>query len=142
MARKVVTEKTFWAVKTLIAGGAALKEAADFFELSYYTVSKMNCSETYDEYKNIQAAYHIKERKKAEAKEKEEAKEKLAAAYEASFAKKQKAQEVHISDNLKLEMLAREQIELAKKQNELLTLISDTLAYIVTELTTTPPKED
>ena len=49
--RKMITKETFWAVKTLLKGGASLKETAEFFKLCYGTVSKINIAETFEEYR-------------------------------------------------------------------------------------------
>ena len=65
MTRKM-NDKLFWAIKTMLAGGATISETAEFFELGHATVSRVKASENMTEYHNILAATCAKQ--KAQAK--------------------------------------------------------------------------
>ena len=111
MKRAVVDEKLFKAVKIMIAGGATVAEIKDYFNISDATVYRIRTSETHDEYKNMVAAIALDMKNKQKDKPEEQPKQTVI---------------VQATWQMTQEM---------QKTNELLTLISNKLAYIVEQLT-------
>ena len=119
MARPQITEKLFWAIKTLYAGGASTKEASEYFGVSEATLRLVNKSESLEEYRNMQCAIHAKYRKLAPSKPVQPAPEKPANKVDMPYMPYS---------------VQREITEQLKAQTELLKLISAKLVYIVEQL--------
>ena len=113
-----VTESIFNAVKTLIKGGATIKEAADYMGLSVGTINVIKASETFAEYK--QNMYLRSRAYKGEKKAKPETAE---------------PQQVVEHRQTVTVQASHFMLEEQRKTNELLTLISNKLGFIVDELT-------
>ena len=64
---KKMDEKMFWAIKTLLAGGATSASIADYYHIGLSTVGRVKASENLTEYHNILAAMYAT--KKGEPKE-------------------------------------------------------------------------
>lgn len=106
---KMIDEKTFWAMKTMLNGGAKGTEVAEYFGFSVQTVCLVNKSSDLDEY----------HQKKAEKKAKQ----------------KKESEPVKTEVNRMVTIQGSHYImEELRKQNELLTLISNKLAFIVEQL--------
>lgn len=58
--------RIFQAIKTLLAGGATIKECADYMHVSDATVKSIKASETLEEYRAIIAAYSARKRERQE----------------------------------------------------------------------------
>lgn len=126
--RGKVDERMWWAVKTLLKGGSTVKDAAAYFELSENTVSRIKMSESFEEYKQMTAAAHAKYRKpKMRLPEKpvDEPVEEVKPVEPEKIVEHRQIVQVQASHY----MLTEQQ-----KTNELLTLISNKLAFIVDEL--------
>ena len=124
-ANKKVTPKVFACVKTLLNGGAMVKEVSDYMGLSGWTVHKINKSETYEEYRQI-----IEE-------ETSKRKEKYNTPVEA------KKPAIQAPDSVGDKVYGANRIcELLTHQNELLKGIMNKLAFIVDELTGVPSPKD
>lgn len=119
-----VDAKMFWAVKTLLKGGASQREAADFFHLGIATVGRINASESPEEYHNILAALHAKNRARKAAVKQDEQKP-VPAPQEPEKAPCRPANEYYVNNHI---------LQALKEQNELLKLISAKLAFIVEQL--------
>lgn len=63
-----MTDRLFWAVKTMINGGATINETAEFFKLGLSTVGRVKASENMREYHNILAAMYAKKKTKPQDK--------------------------------------------------------------------------
>lgn len=121
-----ITLRVFNAVKTLLAGGATNTECADYMGIAQNTVSRIKHAETYEDYKQATRVagwmtYGKNQKKPEETNENQpEATEtvlkqpggQLSAAYQINRI-----------------------VELLKTQNEILTLLSNKVAFIVDELT-------
>ena len=124
--RVKVNEGIFNAVKILVDKGGTLKEVASYFGLSTFTVGIIRDSENLDEYKNTLLARNNAIRaKKKKPETKEQPKEEL---------KEQAAQVVEHRQTVTVQATHYMMQEM-QKTNELLTLISRKLAFIVDELT-------
>lgn len=119
MARPQITEKLYWAIKTLYAGGASTKEASEYFGVSEATLRLINKSESLEEYRNMRCAIHAKYRKPATEKPAQPAPEKPANKVDMPYMPYS---------------VQREITEQLKAQTELLKLISAKLVYIVEQL--------
>ena len=116
-----VTPEGFRHIKLLLAGGATPEEIQKLLGYSRSTVMRIKRSETYDDYKGLQADYKANE-KAAEAK-KEAEKE----------PEKPKEEPKPVVHNVTIQA-THYMMEELRKQNELLTLISNKLAFIVEAL--------
>ena len=150
-----VTRNIFDCVKTLLDSGAKNEEIQKFLKVSRTTVCRIKRCESYEDYKQLQAAYMLSIRKreqekkeKAEQEKQEQAKQELPAEAPAPVDKPEPPQEkpqdktsvnyqaLHLSrmvdaQNAKLAKI----IEIMQKQSELLTTISAKIAFVVDELT-------
>lgn len=152
-----ITLNMFTSVKTLIQAGAKDAEIEKFLHVSRSTVARIKRAETFEEYKQIQAAYMIAKRKKEQERKERQEQEALKKAEEQkeepkpeapapapapvpvpapqnqSAANYQILQLTRIIDsqNAKLNTV----IEIMRKQSELLTTISAKIAFVVDELT-------
>lgn len=139
-----VTEGKYKSVKILLASGATHKECAESMSLSAFTIGLINRSESYEEYKNqayLHSSYARKKMKKEaeeKAREVEEKARKEAAApvvtEERSEKQEQPSQVVEYRQNVTIQA-THYMMEEMRKTNELLTFISNKLAFIVEELT-------
>ena len=118
-----ITGRMFDAVKLMIESGSDPREIADFMKISLMTVNRIAKSQDFAEYRNIVAYLAINGRnsKKKEPEKKEPAE---------PIITDMKMQGGTISANYQINRI----YEQLKKQTELLTLISNKLAFIVCEL--------
>ena len=126
---KKITTGIFAAINRLQADGATTKEVEEYFNLSNSTICRVFRSETYEEYIDETAA--------------------RASAMRANFAKKNDQaqapmqQEVIHKHEQSVTVIANHYMaEQLHKQTELLTLISNKLAFIVDELCGTTVKKE
>lgn len=133
--QKKVTKSKFDAIKILIQGGAKAAEIGKFLDLHENTVYAVKKCETYEEYEQFiaekvakrNAARAIKMRQAEEKKEQEKPVEPVQAAEPVQPQVIEHRQSVTIVANHYM-------AEQLQKQTELLTLISNKLAYIVEQL--------
>lgn len=132
--RKCMTESEFNAIKILIKNGAPSIECKKYFMISDATYYRIKSAENWTEYKNIIAAMAVKkkEKEKKEAEKKtEESREKIT---EIKEDLKPIPAVTPISSSMSSNYQYNRMIEEIRKQNELLTLISAKLAFIVEAL--------
>lgn len=113
-----ITEKTFNAVKIMIAGGATMEEISEYLKIGRSTVYRIKSADSWDEYKAILAAISIKS--KGDGKKRKEAE-----TPEVNPKQEAKSSQVIVPWTMMQEV---------QKTNELLTLISKKLAFIVEQL--------
>lgn len=119
--RVKVTANMFRAVKIMLKGGATIKECAEYMGMSEITASRINRAETYEEYKHLASiAYMMKKEKEVQKEEKKEE-------------PKETVQVVEHRQNVTIQA-THYMMEEYKKMNELLTLISNKLSFIVDSL--------
>lgn len=118
-----VDENKFRAVKILLEGGATWEEAAKFMNLSVATIGRIAQSESLQEYKSLTALRNMQYRESAKKKQTETKKE------EPKTEPVKVVHEQHVTVQASHFMLEEQ-----KKTNELLTIISKKLAFIVDEL--------
>ena len=121
-----LTESKYNAIKILLKGGASIKEAAEYMQVGEATISRVKQAETWDEYLQQTAARALAAREYKEKKT--AATSKPAPAPEPAPAPKVVQQTVTIQ-------ATHYMMEELRKTNELLTLISNKLSYIVDQLT-------
>lgn len=126
-----VTQKIFDAVKILFDNGATYKEVAEFFNFSLSTANSIKVSETYEDYKHTSIvrsgrvrAIKAKEKAKEEEKKQEEQRKQ-------EEQKKSEPKPDETRGTVQIPFYITQEI---KKQNELLTQISNKLAFIVEQL--------
>lgn len=122
-----ITEKTFNAVKILLKGGAKAAEISDYLGISRSSIDRIKASETFEEFLEARRAAAFMAKKAAEEKLKEEKQKEEEPAGGTSEQVIRKEQSVTIIAN---HYMAEE----LRKQTELLTLISNKLAFIVEQL--------
>ena len=129
-----VTESLFNAVKILIENGATSAECAKYMKISTATVSVIRNSETYEEYKHNMHLISGSERKR---KQKQAAA--IAAKAKADAQKTEIEPQAAPAENKQTIVVqaSHYMLEEQKRTNELLTLISNKLAFIIDELTGT-----
>ena len=113
-----IDSKLFWAVKTMLQGGASTEEIVNYFSVSACSVTRIRKSESYEEYKQILAAVNTAIKKKNAEKATEEP-------VKAPPAPAGTMNQMYIQNRV---------YELLKEQNELLKLISNKLVFIVEQL--------
>lgn len=128
-----LTENQFNAVKILLRGGAAVAEAADYMKLSENTIRRIKSSETFRDYQQMLAEIALsmsraRAAKKAKAEKAKADHEPKPVEPEKKTDQEKKAYSVPQAVTM---MPSHEAREWMRKQTELLTLISDKLAYIV-----------
>lgn len=121
--RKRITENIYNAVKMILKGGATAQETADAMGISTNSVYRINKSGTYSEYVNL-AYMNGSARYRATTKEETEQKAE-------PIAEPMKQQGGTLSAGYQINRI----YELLKQQNEILTLLSNKVAFIVDELT-------
>lgn len=124
-----MTESKFKAVKILLKGGASIKEAAEYMQLSTNTVYLVNSSDDWEEYQTIRAERDSRRKMAIKAKEKKQEEPEP----EVKPETKPEEQKVMNPTVIKVEA-THYMMEELKKTNELLTAISAKLAAIVTDL--------
>ena len=127
---KKITPGIFSAAKLLIENGANNTEVSKYLKVSMDVVAMFRKAETYEEYQAIMYQYSQDMRKrqaaiKAKAQEKEQAKAEPARV-------ECKPEEINRVVTVQLSHYVMQELQ---KQNELLTGISNKLAFIVAELT-------
>lgn len=131
-----ITEKMYKAVKILLNGGASVKEAADFMNLSTTTVYYIRATEDFEEFCQQNTERQIERKAKAaaaiNAKQKSEQEE----------PKEQKPDQI-VEHRQTVQITATHyMMEEMKKTNEYLKTISAKLAFIVDELCGTATKKE
>ena len=128
-----VTPNVFNAIKTLLKGGASYTECANYMGISPSSVGNINRAETYEEYQRIVYESSATHRAKMAAIKANEA---------AKEAKKEEPAPQIVEHRQTVTVQASHfMLQEQQKTNELLTLISNKLAFIVDELYGTKPKE-
>ena len=117
-----INGRMFDAVKLMIESGSDPREIADFIKISLMTVNRIAKSQDFAEYRNIVAYLAINGRNSKKPEKKEPEKEPIIT--------DMKLPGGTISANYQINRM----YEMLKKQTELLTLISNKLAFIVCEL--------
>lgn len=127
-----LTESKFKAVKILLKGGASIKEAAEYMQLSTNTVYLINNADDFEEYQTIRAERDSRRKMAIKAKEKKQAEETKA---DETKPEEPKPEEPKPMNPTVIRVEATHyMMEEMKKTNELLTAISAKLAAIVTDL--------
>lgn len=143
--QKKVTQSKFNAVKTLLKGGATVREVMEYLELSDNTVYMIKQAETLVEYENMIAEKALRDKQRA-AKAKQEAAQKVAAEVGTMPAAKLAQQTPAAPQVMNPTVIRLEathyMMEEMKRTNELLTCISAKLAFIVDELCGVPQKKE
>lgn len=121
-----VTAGIYNAIKLMQKGGATVKECAEFMNISTRTAQMIFSSESFEEYKNM---IFVKNNKRKWATKKPEEKQEFAPVQE-----QPPVQVVEHRQSVTIQA-THYMMEEMKKTNELLTLISNKLAFIVDELT-------
>ena len=127
-----LTERQFNAIKILLKGGATQKEAAEYMQVSPNTAYWVDKAENYEEYLQIQAERALKQKKVAAIKAQEKPQEK-------PEEKPHDVKEIRQTVTIQATHYMTEEM---RKTNELLTLISRKLAFIVDELCGTGAKKE
>jgi len=128
MAKKM-DKNLFWAIKTMLKGGATIQETAEYFQISKASVSRAKASETLEEYRSIIAAMNARNRTKKAPETDKTATETAPA----PAAEEKPVQVVEHRQTVQIQathFMMQEQ----RKTNELLELISRKLAFIVEQL--------
>ena len=133
-----VTEAIFNAVKILIENGAKNAECAKYMRISTATVSVIRNSETYEEYKQNMHLISGSERKRRQAAAIAAKAKAEAEAQKQEGTPQEETQEKVVEHKYNVTIQATHYMEEQQKRtNELLTLISNKLAFIIDELTGT-----
>lgn len=148
MARNTkITPNIFRAVKIMLKGGATYEECCEFFHISDASVWRISKAENYDEYRNEVAARSRAMNAKVAAKKKQEAEQAAAAAVPEPEPEKKLEKVEYVAPQvtpggfMASSYQTNRIIEELAKQNEILKIISNKLAFIVDELTGTGVKE-
>lgn len=136
--QKKVTQSKFNAVKTLLKGGATVREVMEYLELSDNTVYLIKQAETLVEYENMIAEKALRDKQRAaiKAKEREQAAQPQAQPQDKPV---EVVKEVRQTVTVQATHFMMEEM---RKTNELLTCISAKLAFIVDELCGVPQKKE
>lgn len=136
--QKKVTQSKFNAVKTLLKGGATVREVMEYLELSDNTVYMIKQAETLVEYENMIAEKALRDKQRAaiKAKEREQAAQPQAQPQDKPV---EVVKEVRQTVTVQATHFMMEEM---RKTNELLTCISAKLAFIVDELCGLPQKKE
>ena len=136
--QKKVTQSKFNAVKTLLKGGATVREVMEYLELSDNTVYMIKQAETLVEYENMIAEKALRDKQRAaiKAKEREQAAQPQAQPQDKPV---EVVKEVRQTVTVQATHFMMEEM---RKTNELLTCISAKLAFIVDELCGVPQKKE
>jgi len=123
---KKIDQSKFKAIKILLNGGATIREAAEYMQVSSATISYIRNAETYEEYKNTIAAKSRANRK---------------AAQKPQETKPQTTATPVMNPTVIRVEATHYMMEEMRKTNELLKTISAKLAFVVDELCGTGKKE-
>ena len=129
-----MTEKLFWAIKTMLNGGATITETAEFFKLGVSSVGRVKASENMQEYHAIIAAMYAKKKAAKEKLKPLPVEEEKPTTPEPVKADVVTQTPVKPSTQTVIMRPTHELMTEMRKTNELLTLISNKLAYIVDQL--------
>ena len=130
-AKKKMTQNLFNCVKRLLKDGASAKEIAEYLDLSTSTIWRVRDSETLEEYDNNTKVRTAQARAIA-AKGRENAAEQTP----------QQVEHIHHHEQSVTVIANHYMAEELRKQTELLTTISNKLAYIVDDLYGTSQKQE
>jgi hypothetical protein len=132
-----LTERQFNAIKSLLKGGASQKEAAEYMQVSPNTAYWVDKAENFEEYLQIKAEKQLSNKRRIAAiKAQEKAQEKPE---EKQEEKPHEIKEIRQTVTIQATHYMTEEM---RKTNELLTLISRKLAFIVDELCGTGAKKE
>ena len=126
--KTTVTPKIFDAVKLLLESGAKYEEVSKFFSISHSTIGRINKAQDFAEYKHMTSAAVWMAKRDANKAKREQ--EKPEPEKHEPILTDMKQQGGTISANYQINRM----YDLLKKQVEMLTLISNKLAFIVCEL--------
>ena len=125
-----ITEKKFRAAKILIQSGASNKEVADYLEIGLSTVGRIKAAEDYEDFCQARKAAAYKAKVEAQ-KQKQQPEE-----------QEQPVKQI-VEHQQSVTIIANQYMaEQLKKQTELLTMISNKLAFIVDELCGVPTQKE
>lgn len=129
-----MTESKYKAIKMLLNGGAMYKEAAEYMGVSEVTVYRVKASENFTEYVNMMEEKTLAARKERQAKRNAQEQEQQTKTEEKT---PEVVKEVRQTVTIQATHYMMQEMQ---KTNELLTLISNKLAFIVDELCGTGKK--
>ena len=132
MVNNKVTRSLYDAAKLLLENGATHLEVAKYLKISKDVVGFIKKAETYEEYQTIMYEYSLKQRTRV-AKRAIEAKKQDEPKAEPQKVEPETKQVVEYRQNVTIQATHYMQKEL-EKTNELLTIISNKLAFIVSDL--------
>lgn len=126
-----VDKRMFDCIKMLLENGASYEECAKYMKVGLSTVGRIKAAETFEEYKQQMNVAALKYRQSKKAKQEQE----KASSTPAKEEKPQEPQPQVVEYRQSVTIQATHYVEMElKKHTELLTLISNKLAYIVEEL--------
>ena len=123
-----MTESKFKATKKLLSAGISVKEVAECVQISDWTVYQIRRADTFDEYKNIISARTITN------KQLDAIKSKNLEVHSDNEEKEENPTQTTESRQTIVVQASHYMLEEQKKTNELLTLISNKLAVIISDL--------
>lgn len=126
-----VDKRMFDCIKMLLENGASYEECATFMKVGLSTVGRIKAAETFEEYRQQMNVAALKYRQNKKAKLEEKASSEAVVVEEKP--KEPQPQVVEHRQSVTIQATHYMEMEL-KKHTELLTLISNKLAYIVEEL--------
>ena len=128
-----MTETKFKAIKIILQGGATVAEAAEYMQVSEFTVYAVRNAETWVDYTNYVAAKALAA-KQAAARKKATTETAAATVDTAPAAQLAKPEQVVEHKQTVVVQATWQMTQEMQKTNELLKLISNKLAYIVEQL--------
>ena len=129
-----MTESKYTAIKILLKGGATVKEAAQYLQVSTAVVYGVKNTENFAEYCQIGAEREARKKQAAAIRIKEQEKAKEAAKEQEKANEAAKEPERQPGTTMTSTYQLNRMYEALKAQNELLKLISEKLAFIVEQL--------
>ena len=130
-----VTEAKFKTIKTLVNSGMPYAQIQESIGVSKVVIGAVKQSDTYEDYKHRMYTMSGSYRRKMAEKKKEEEQLTVKAGDIAKAVEKEKPQTESTTTMMISGYQVNRIIEQLTKQNEILTLISNKLAFIVDELT-------
>ena len=143
MAKGVkVTESKFKAIKILLKSGATYAEISESMQVSYCVIGYIKNSDTFEDYRHksyVTSGGYRKKLKKQQEEQEKAAQQNQKKAGESSANEQTEEKQPQIVEHRQTITVQafHFMLEEQKKTNELLTLISNKLAFIVAELTGT-----
>ena len=128
MGKQKIDQKRFDAVKIMLESGATCPEIVKFMGISTWSIDKIKKSETFEEYKNILAAIALNNKKKSE----KTVTEKSADVTPPVESEQPKIVEHRQNVTVQTTFYVSQKLD---KICELLTAVSNKLAFVVDELT-------